>query len=216
MNAIQKFRELSSEDRFKGWPVVGKPELGLKIPYFGQVLNYKLRTPNGVQDYTSIIRQFGWSMCFGLTTNQEVVTLCQWKPGVNQATWEMPPGGIGKISPTASLEEIKEKTQQTYLKETGLGNGEFTYLGHIMIETGKYRGAGPDDHGLKAHLFLATHLSQIQDARDPALNEVMETILVPLDEFPEVLACGDFAEESAVVCAYKALLALGVLRWTKK
>ena len=134
---------------------------------------------------------------------------------MNQASWELPPGGIGKLDPKATLEEITEKTRQTYLKETGLGDGNFKYLGNIMIETGKYRGAGADDHGLRAHLFLATDLKRMQDTRKPNPNEIMETLLVPLDEFPEVLASGFFVEESAVVCAYKALIELGTLRWSK-
>ncbi|OGY79735.1 MAG: hypothetical protein A3B74_01675 [Candidatus Kerfeldbacteria bacterium RIFCSPHIGHO2_02_FULL_42_14] len=145
-----------------------------------------------------------------------VVTLCQWKPGMNQASWELPPGGIGKIdSKTTEVEkvEIMERTKQAYLKETGLGDGNFQYLGHIMIEIGKYRGATPDDHGLRAHLFLATELQRVQDARKPNPNEIMETLMVPLDEFQQVLSSGLFVEESAVACAYKALIELGFLHW---
>ena len=141
MHAIERFRELAAEDRFKGWPLVGEPELGPKIPFFGGTLNYKLNTGNGVEEYTSILRHFGWAVCFGVNGNHQVVTLCQWKPGVNQASWELPPGGIGNVNPGATLEEITEKTKQAYLKETGYGNGSFKYLGHIKIETGKYRGA---------------------------------------------------------------------------
>ncbi|MDO8585186.1 MAG: hypothetical protein Q7R85_03675 [bacterium] len=230
MRAIEQFRSLAAEDRFKGWPLVGEPEPGPKIPFFGGTLNYKLRTGNGVEDFTSIIRHFGWAVCFGIVNPREtwpdntypeidhgphVVTLCQWKPGVNQASWELPPGGIGKIDPNATLEEITEKTKQAYLKETGLGGGNFKHIGHVMIETGKYRGAGPNDHGLRAHLFLATGLGRVQDARKPNPNEIMETLMVPLDEFPEVLASGLFVEESAVVCAYKALVEVGLLRWSK-
>ena len=218
IHAIERFRELAAEDRFKGWPLVGEPELGPRIPFFGGTLNYKLRTGNDVEDYTSILRHFGWAVCFGVANlpfvGSRVVTLCQWKPGVNQASWELPPGGIGKVDPKATLEEITEKTRQTYLKETGLGGGNFRYLGHIMIETGKYRGAGADDHGLRAHLFLATDLEKVQDRREPNPNEIMETLMVPLEEFPEVLASGFFVEESAVVCAYKALIEWGLLRWS--
>lgn len=82
-----------------------------------------------------------------------------------------------------------------------------------MIETGKYRGAGPGDHGLAAHMFLATDLRQIADARELNANEIMETLFVPLDEFAEVLDSGYFTETSAVSCAYKALVRLGQLRW---
>ncbi len=235
MYAVEKFQKLATEERFKGWPLVGEPEVGPKIPFFGGTLNYKLQTGNGVEEYTSILRHFGWAVVFGVVetnrrdipeslrdkdhpwqeVDRHVVTLCQWKPGVNRASWELPPGGIGKVDPKATLEEITEKTKQTYLKETGLGNGNFSYLGHIMIETGKYRGAGPDDHGLQAHLFLATELQQVQDVRKPNPNEIMKTLLVPLDEFPEVLASGLFVEESAVACAYKALVKLGLLCWSK-
>ena len=214
--AVAAFRQLAAEARFKGWPVVGEPKLGEKLPFFGQALHYQLKTPNGIEDYTSIIRHFGWAVTFGIIEHNgrpHVLTLVQWKPGVNQASWELPPGGIGKIDPAASLEEIGERTREMYLKETGYGAGVWTYLGHVMIETGKYRGAGPDDHGLPAHMYLATDLRSLQAARQPAANEIMETLLVPLDEFPEVLASGLFTETSAVACALKALLAYGHLRW---
>ena len=214
MGAVEKFRKLSTQKRFKGWPLVGTPELGQKIPYFGTTLNYRLKTGNGAEDYTSILRHFGWAVTFGVNADLDVVTLCQWKPGVNRASWELPPGGIGKIDPSATIDEITEKTKQAYLKETGLGSGNWKYLGHIMIETGKYRGAGPDDHGLKAHLFIAEDLERLQDARKPNPNEIMKTLMVPLDEFRTVLDSGLFVEESAVPCAYKALLRLGYLFWT--
>lgn len=231
MRATERFRRLAAEERFRGWPLVGQVELGPKIPFFGEALSYKLKTGNGVEEYVSILRHFGWAVCFGVVNLQEtwpsstytypaeidrgphVVTLCQWKPGVNQASWELPPGGIGKINPKATLEEITAQTKQVYLKETGFGWGSFKHLGHIMIETGKYRGAGVDDHGFPAHLFLATGLERVQDAKRPNPNEIMETLMVPLREFPEVLASGLFVEESAVVCAYKALIELGLLGW---
>lgn len=215
MHAVDKFRELAAQDRFKGWLLVGEPVLGEKIPYFGQVLSYTLQTGNGAEQYVSLLRHFGWSVCFGVTKHQQVITICQWKPGANQAGWELSPGGIGKMGPGVSIEEITQRTADAYLKETGFGRGKFTHLGHVLIETGKYRGAGPDDHGLAAHMFLATDLEQVQDARHPNKNEIIETVMVPIDEFPAVLASGLFLEASAVPCAWQALLKLGKLRWTK-
>lgn len=83
-------------------------------------------------------------------------------------------------------------------------------MGSTDVESGKYRGAGPDDHGLLAHMFLATDLKRVQDARAPNPNEIMETFMVPLREFPAVLASGLFREVSAVVCAHMALQQLTV------
>lgn len=205
MNAIEKFKRLAAAPRFQGWPIVGESQLGPKIDFFGQALNYQLQTPAGVENYTSILRHFGWAVVFGVTADQEVITLCQWKPGVNRASWELPPGGIGKVSPNVTLPMIEDSTYEAYLKETGYSDGTWSYLGHVMIETGKYRGAGPDDHGLPAHLFLIRDLRRIMDARRPAANEIMETIMVPLSEFWDVIDSGLFTETSAVACALLAL-----------
>lgn len=212
-SAVERFRRLAGEDRFRGWPVVGEYEDGPDIPFFGHPINYKLQTPNGLEPYTSIVRSFGWVVVFGVTKDDMVLTLCQWKPGVNCASCELPPGGIGKVTPDMSLDDIMEKTKEVYLRETGFGAGKWTGLGHVIIESGKFRGAGPDDHGLKAHLAMATDLEQLQGARQPNANEIMETLQVPLNEFPDLLRSGLFVETSAVACAYKALLRLGRLRW---
>ncbi len=212
-SALEQFLELSKQDRFNGWPLAGDIKKGVDIPWFGSSINYQLQVGETIEDYTSIIRSFGWVVVFGVTKDGFVPTLCQWKPGVNQASWELPPGGIGKLSADASMEDILTKTQASYMKETGYGEGHWSYLGFTMIETGKYRGASPDDHGLKAHMYVASGLQKIAEARNPSANEIMETIMVPLDEFREVLESGKFTETSAVACAYKALIHMRHLDW---
>lgn len=67
-----------------------------------------------------------------------------------------------------------------------------------------------DSHGLEALLYLATDLEQEAEARRPGANEIMETIMVPVTDFYEVLDSGLFNECSAVPCAYKALRILGL------
>ncbi len=211
MNVVDRYNRIAAELRFQGWPLVGEPVLGVQIPFLGQVLNYTLRTPDGDQEYTSLLRHFGWAEVFGITTQNEVVTLVQWKPGVNQASWELPPGGIGRVPPGMEEEELVNRTSDAFLRETGYGGGLWHKLGHVMIETGKYRGVDPDDHGLPAHLFLAMGLEKVQAARQPAANEIMETLMVPLEEFDAVIDSREFVETSAVACA---LLALRHLRVT--
>lgn len=211
--AVSRFLEIACQPKFNGWPLIGEYEFGEKIPFFGQMLNYTLRTGNGDEPYTSIIRHFGWCVVFGVTAEGKVITLVQWKPGVNRASWELAPGGIGKIAPGASDAEILEKTQEIYMRETGYGEGKWDNLGHILIETGKYRGAGPNDHGLPAHMMLATGLKKIKDARQPNRNEIMETLEVPLEEFRGVIESGHFDEASALPCALLALQKLGKLKW---
>jgi hypothetical protein len=213
MNAIEMFRTMAAQEKFKGWPLVGEHRLGTSIPFFGQVLQYQLRTGNGVEDYFSIIRNFGWCVVFGVTAEQQVVSLVQWKPGINRASWELPPGGIGRIPPGASAADIESVTKLVYLKETGYGGGQWSYLGSAIVETGKYRGAGPDDHGLPAHMMLATGLVRERDARQPNRNEIMETLEFPVQQTRQVIESGLMEEISAVPCALLAALKLGLLNW---
>ncbi|MCK4781626.1 hypothetical protein KAS79_01730 [Candidatus Parcubacteria bacterium] len=207
---VRKAKEIMEMDGLKEWPVVST-EIVKTIPYFGKVIK-QIRNVNGeMMDYYNILRHFGWSVTFGVTADNQVLTLIQWKPGVNQASWELPPGGIGKIDEEAELDLIQEKTKEFYQKETGYGNGKWKYLGYVIIETGKYRGATVNSHGLKAHLWLATELEKISDTTHAA-EEKITMLPVPLNEFMKVLDSGMFVETSAVCCAYKALLKLGILQ----
>ena len=195
-----------------GWPTISR-EPYISIPFFGEIIK-ETRNINGEpHDYWNVIRHFGWSVTFGITTgSEEVLTLIQGKPGVNRGSWELPPGGIGKIAEDASLETILQKTKDVYLRETGYGGNSWSYLGHIMIETGKYRGASSDSNGLRAHMWLAENLVN-QSTTSHADNELIKVFPLPIRDFRKVLESGLFVEESAVACAYKALLKTGHLAW---
>lgn len=212
-DVIHRARALMEDPALQGHPVVGRGEVvDPEIPFFGRVLHERRQTPAGVLDYYAILRHFGWSVVFGVTTSGEVPTLIQWKHGHNRAGWELPPGGIGKIEEDAPLEAIEARTRATYLAETGYGGGTWTPLGHDIVETGKYRGATPDSHGLRAHYFLAEGLERLRDP-NPRPEEQLVQLMVPLAEWPAVLESGLFTEISAVSCAYRALLRLRALRW---
>lgn len=210
MSAIDQFRIIASQERFKGWPLVGEIKRGPKIPFFGEAIEYELETGNGIEKYYSLLRRFGWVVCFGVTTDLKVITGIQWKPGINRAEWDLPPGGIGRVTNETTQEEILARTQEAYLRETGYGGGTWTYLGHVMIDSGKFRGSDPGDHGFPAYLYFATGLEMRGKARNPNENEIIETLLVPLEEFPEIAMSGEFDETSGKTCALMALKALGI------
>lgn len=218
MHSISRFKELAEQKSFIGWPVVGEPKIGQEIPYFGKTLEYQLKTPNGVENYTSILRDFGWVVVFGITKDGFVPTLCQWKPGVNQASWELPPGGIGKVSSDLEWSEVVNRAMAIYLDETGYGNATWLeYLGYVMIETSKFRGITTEDHGFKAHLFLAVELEKVREP-SPKKNEIIEPLMVPLWEFKDILTYAHnlFSEASAVACAYRALYGSNILNLVER
>jgi hypothetical protein len=204
-SSIERFAEIAAEPRFRGWPLVGEIEYGPKIQFFGEAIHYRLETGNGIEEYWSLLRHFGWVVVFGVAPENMVPTLVQWKPGVNRASWELAPGGIGRVKPDIAPTELLAKAQEFYLRETGYAGGDWSYLGHTLIETGKFRGAGPDDHGLPAHMYLATGIEKKADARKPNANEVMELLEVSLDEFDGIIDSGLFVETSAHSCALLSL-----------
>ncbi len=59
-------------------------------------------------------------------------------------------------------------------------------------------------------MFLAQDLIWKAAARSPNPNEIMETLMVPLNEFWAVIESGNFREVSALPCAMLALRKLGV------
>lgn len=210
-NIIEEARK-QLESWGSGWPTISR-ESFVSIPFFGEIIK-ETRNINGKpHDYWNVIRHFGWSVTFGIThDSEEVLTLIQWKPGVNRGSWELPPGGIGKIAEDSSQEIILQRTKDVYLRETGYGGGNWSYLGHILIETGKYRGASSDSNGLRAHMWLAENLVN-QSTIAHADNELIKVFPVPVRDFRKVLESGLFVEESAVVCAYKALVNMTYLAW---
>lgn len=211
-DVVKRARELLQNKWGEGWPIIGRKTFA-KIPFYGEVVE-ETRLVKGVEKpYFPIVRQSGWAVVFGVSFDErDVLTLIQWKPGVNRGSWELPPGGIGSFMEDAPIKTILERTKEIYRKETGYGDGEWIHLDHIAIETGMYRGATVDSHGFRAHLFLADGLRRISGTEHQQ-NEMIELFPVPLQEFRQVLESGLFVEESAVVCAYKALVKLGFLTW---
>lgn len=151
-------------------------------------------------------------MVCGLTDAGEMLTLAQWKPGVNQVSWELAPGGIGKVEESATQADLLDKTQTVYRLETGYGGGTWNYLGSGDVETAKYRGASLGSHGLPAHYWLATNLKQVAEPRLRS-DEIIHTILVPPGEIREVIESEHFNEISAQACALRAMLRLGRIAW---
>lgn len=124
-NSVEKFLLLGSEKRFQGWSTVGEPTLGEKIPFFGQTLNYTLLTGNGEESYTSIIRHFGWVVVFGVTEVDgvpHVITLVQWKPGVNCASWELL---LVSCHPRQPLRRFSRGRARSISRKLGLAEDNF-------------------------------------------------------------------------------------------
>lgn len=126
MSPIVEFQRLAAEERFRlGWPVLETPTVFAEIPWYGKVFKEMRRDPDGSPHaWYPIERGFGWVVVFGVTKNGDVPTLCQWKNGVNCATWELPPGGVKALRPNMTEEESLEAIQAAYLKETGFGQGK--------------------------------------------------------------------------------------------
>ena len=198
----------------QGWPVVSRTTHAT-VPFFGDVLCEERQTapdddPDLTDTYYNIVRRFGWAVTVGITTDGQALLLAQWKPGMNEVGLELAPGGIGKVEGELPDDEILRRTQDALTRETGYGRGRWSKTGVIRIESGKYRGVTADSHGLFAHLFLATGLVPVREARH-ANNEKIHVRLIPAEELLDLVLGGHFTEESAVAAIFHAAVQLGWL-----
>ena len=215
MNAIQKFIAASADPELQGPEVIGEPKLGSLIKHLGRFLSYQARTRSGkVLDYNKLVTETpGWAVVAGLTREGILLTQANYKPGVNRVEWSLAPGGLGRMSPDISPQELLPRVQEGYLRETGFGGGTWLYMQTETIHSGLIRGSSPDAHGLWAHMYMAFDLERLGES-NPNVSETIRIIPVPLAEIADVIDSGFFDEASSLSClllAERRLRKLGLL-----
>lgn len=179
-------RDLLANPEMAYWPLVRTEEESHK--FFGSVRPEVRLTRGGEDTFYMLGRRFGWAVALTITEEGYVLLNIQPKPGLAAASLEMPAGGIGK-DPKRTTEDIIRLTREQVLRETGYGNGNATYLGFSLIETGKMFDPAVEEpyepgvgRGLKAHcvLFLVEVSTLVALVRDNVLVETSAVNCVAL------------------------------------
>lgn len=136
-------------------------------------------------------------MVFGLTEDQQVVLVRQYKHGAQDFVVELPAGVIDESdhdSLAAAVRELRE--------ETGYRAETFDCLAKVFIASAKA--------ATMAHMFLATGLELVTS---PQLDsqEAIESFRVSLPELMEMIDAGEIRDVNSIAATFLALRELGCL-----
>lgn len=167
-------------------------ELTLKINSknipFKKVLSLKTFVmPNNKKEVFYIDKSSDFCQIFAITTDNEVITVLQWRPGPEKILCEMP-GGKKEDNEThleAAKRELKEETSYV---------GEMTYLGSFP--------SNPYSE-TKKHMYMASNCVKANEELDLDENEFLMVKLIPLKTFRRLLANAKIGNGTDV--AYLAL-----------
>ena len=156
----------------------------------GRVIRVSIDTvtlPNGHRTDLEIVHRPGGAAIVAIDDAGRVCLLHQHRHAAGGRVWELPAGRLEPDEPPA------ETARRELAEEAGVSAREWRSLGVSLSSPGVFTE--------RIHLFLATGLSPVPDAREAA--EVFEVHWLPLEE--AVLRCLDGRIEDSKTC-------IGVLR----
>lgn len=178
------------------WKILSSEYITNK-PYFSARKD-RCITPGGkiIQEYYVV--ELDLTVCaVGLTENNEVVMVNQYRHPVGKTLLEIPGGFVDKG-------ELAEKAiAREMLEETGYEFENFEYLGEVT--------ANPGVLSNYTKLYLATGGKKI-GAQKLDANEDITVQLVPLDELVDSILQNKIPQSLHSNCIFYALLKLGKLR----
>lgn len=178
----------------KKYKKIGDKNIILKDKMSGydkKIILKTFRLPNGVIENFFINDDSDSVQILPVTTDNKIITVSQYRPGLERINVELPGGGIekGEDNMKAADRELGE--------ETGY-SGEIIFLGKINYS--------PYSTGSK-YLFVAKNCERVGNL-DLDDNEFLSVVKWPLGKFKEVLIKGKIR---GVDCAYMGLDTLGLL-----
>ncbi len=132
-----------------------------------------------------------FSMVFGLTKDDHVVLVKQYKHGAHDVVVELPAGVVDQTDSDpqgAAVLELRE--------ETGYEAKGYEHLGSVFVASAKAPTV--------AHLYLAKGLAKVADAT-PDGQEVIECLSVPVSELIDMIDKGEIRDVNSIAATFLAL-----------
>jgi 8-oxo-dGTP pyrophosphatase MutT (NUDIX family) len=148
-------------------------------------------TPYYVYDFPE------WVTAVAITTDGKVILERQYRHAIGETDIEIPGGCVDKTDPSFEAAITRE-----LLEETGYRFEKMEYLGKTS--------SNPSTNSNLMHMFLATGGERVQEQQLDA-GEDIEVLLVPIDEFVQMVKDRKFIQSMHTVAIYLALEKLGRL-----
>lgn len=164
---------------------------------FGKALIVKMfqNPKSGKVDEYVLLVQRDWSIVLAIDKDDQVLVVQEYKQGRDCVGYELPAG-------TAEFgEEPEVVMRRELLEETGYEAGDVRYLGSAWMST--------RNSPSKGHLFLATGCHKVADQKLDE-GEDIETKLIPLAKWIEMVVDGEIEEWSSALATIRALPHLGL------
>ena len=149
------------------------------------------RLPNGVLENFFIDDNSDSVQIFPITDDGRVITVQQFRPGIEMETVELPGGGL------EDGEDPMKAAERELLEETGF-EGEMTFLGKANYN--------PYSTGVR-YMFAANNCKKVERL-DLDENEFLIVLKWPMEKFREEIRKGNIRGTD---CSYMGLDALGLL-----
>lgn len=151
---------------------------------FLKVYEDKVQLPNGniIDDY-SVVEKPSYSMMVALDTDNNIVTIDEYKYAINKIIHTLPAGHIEKG------EEPLQSAKRELAEETGYTGGEWEYLGEF------YEYPSKDSH--LVHFVKTTGVTKTQETKLDK-NESLTLRVIPLAELKEEIARGEWRANASL------------------
>ena len=159
----------------------------------------RYRLPDGEEVAPVYVQdELDWVNVFGVTEDDEVVLVRQFRPGAGRTVLELP---CGCIEPQDASPE--DAIRRELEEETGFSAPEFLRTAVLS--------ANAATHSNQTHCFFAWPVTRVSRPR-PDRTERLEVVLEPLDDFITRLKNGETMQALHTVSALMGLRRLGRLR----
>lgn len=140
-----------------------------------------------------------WVTGFGLTRDEKVILVKQYRQGLGEVCIELPGGCIDKTDV-----DKEHAVRRELLEETGYRFNSVEYLGRTS--------ANPSTNSNALYMYLLTGGEKVQE-QELDQNEEIEVLLVTIEEFLQMLRENKFIQSMHVANIFFALLKLGKLKF---
>jgi 8-oxo-dGTP pyrophosphatase MutT (NUDIX family) len=156
-------------------------------------------TPEGkIVDPYYVIEYPTWVTGLGLTIDEEVILVRQYRHALGEVCIELPGGCVDKND-----KDFEAAVRREFLEETGYKFDKASYLGATS--------ANPSTNSNLLHMFLLEGGKRVQTQQLDA-NEEIDVLVISFEEFKKMLFENVFVQSMHVTNIFYALTILGKIR----